>query len=593
MINEQEEAQLTPLQKAAILLQRSQARIAELEHHDAEPIAIVGMGCRLPGGNDPEAFWHMLAEGRDAISEVPEGRWNLDTYYDPDPTIAGKMYSKWGGFLGDVKGFDASFFSISPREAIWVDPQHRLLLEVAWEGLEDAAILPSSLSGTRTGVFIGVIGFDYGLLQMTNLDVLDVFSGTGGSHSILANRLSYFLDLNGPSMVMDTACSSSLVAIHLACRSLRSGESDLALAGGVNLMLSPQITIVLCKAQMLSPTGRCRAFDASADGYVRGEGAGVVVLKRLSDAQRDGDRILALIRGSAINHGGHSNGLSAPNGEAQQEVLRAALVDARLEPGMVDYIETHGTGTRLGDPVEFDALMAVYGNRVEATPLALGSVKTNIGHLEGAAGIAGVIKTVLMLRHGAIPPHLHLEQPNPLLRIERMPVHIPARLETWSSLDKPRIAAVSSFGFGGTNAHLILQEAPAAAPPIKAIGERPWHLLTLSARSKAALEQLVTSYRDHLAVTEDGLADIAHTANTGRTSFNHRRAVWAQDLPGMARALDEEGADKARMEESTRPIPPALPSFLRGRDLSMPGWAWGCIALTPASERPWIGAMRS
>ncbi len=581
MINVQDDSRLTHLQKAAILLQRSQARIAELEHREAEPIAIVGMGCRLPGGKDPEVFWHMLAEGRDAIGEVPEGRWNLDTYYDPDPSVAGKMYSKWGGFLEDVKGFDASFFNISPREAIWVDPQHRLLLEVAWEGLEDAAILPSSLSGTRTGVFIGVIGFDYGLLQMTNLDVLDVFSGTGGSHSILANRLSYFLDINGPSMVMDTACSSSLVAIHLACRSLRSRESDLALAGGVNLMLSPQITIVLCKAQMLSPTGRCRAFDASADGYVRGEGAGVVVLKRLSDAQRDGDRILALIRGSAINHGGHSNGLSAPNGEAQQQVLRAALAEAHLDPNMVGYIETHGTGTRLGDPVEFDALMAVYGNRVETTPLALGSVKTNIGHLEGAAGIAGVIKTVLMLRHGAIPPHLHLEKPNPLLRIEQMPVHFPLRLETWSQREMSRIAAVSSFGFGGTNAHLILQEAPADASPNIGIKDRPWHLLTLSARSKTALEQLVNAYRDHLTVTEDALADIAHTANIGRTGFNHRRAVWAQDLPGLAQALDQGNNGQGTAGVVNASHPPCLAMLFTGQGSQYAGMGMGLYRTHP------------
>lgn len=542
MIIEQEDSQLSALQKAAILLQRSQARVAELESRNAEPIAIIGMGCRFPGGTDPEAFWRMLAEGRDAISEVPEDRWNLGAYYDPDPSKAGKMYSKWGGFLGDVKGFDADFFNISPREAIWVDPQHRLLLEVTWEALEDAAILPSNLAGTNSGVFIGVIGFDYGLLQMTNIDVLDVFSGTGGSHSILANRLSYFLDIHGPSMVMDTACSSSLVAIHLACQSLRSGETDLALAGGVNLILTPQITIVLCKAQMLSPTGRCRAFDASADGYVRGEGAGVVILKRLSDAQRDGDRILAVIRGSAVNHDGHSNGLSAPNGMAQKSVLLAALADAQLSPEMVDYIETHGTGTRLGDPVEFDALMGVYGNRTKDIPLILGSVKTNIGHLEGAAGIAGVIKAILMMHHGAIPPHLHLEEPNPFLRIDQMPVRIPTGFEPWSPLDKPRVAAVSSFGFGGTNAHLILQEAPASEQShSRGIADRPWNLLTLSARSSGALNQLLQSYRDHLTTTEDNLANVAYTTNTGRTVFNHRLAFWAKDLPDMVSAMTNEG----------------------------------------------------
>lgn len=558
-------SELTALQKAAILLQRSQARVVELEHRAQEPIAIVGMACRFPGGREPKAFWQLLAEGQDAISEVPEDRWSLDTYYHPDPSVPGHMYSKWGGFLPDIKGFDADFFGISPREALRVDPQHRLLLEVAWEALEDAAILPSCLSGTKTGVFVGVIGFDYGLIQMGNLNGLDIFSGTGVSHSILANRLSYFLDAHGPSMILDTACSSSLVAIHLACQSLRKGESNLALAGGVNLMLAPEVTVTLCKAQMLSPSGRCRAFDAAADGYVRGEGAGVVVLKRLADAQRDEDHILGLIRGTAINHGGRSNGLSAPNGVAQQAVLRAALADACMEPEMVDYIEAHGTGTRLGDPVEFDALMAVYGHREGVLPLKVGSVKTNIGHLEGAAGIAGVIKMLLMMRHGAIPPHLHFEQPNPLLGIERMSVHISTRLESWDRLDKPRVGAISSFGFGGTNAHLILEEAPTPVQPKAFAAERPWHLLALSARTRPALKALILSYRERLSEQGDSLADIAFSSNTGRTGFNHRLAVWAQDGDSAVRELGDAASVQSHQGVVDAGNPPRIAFLFTGQ----------------------------
>jgi len=571
MSEENNDSQLSALQKAAILLQKSQARVAELEQRAAEPIAIVGMGGRFPGGSDPEAFWELLSEGGDAISEVPEGRWSLDEYYDPDPAAQGKMYTKWGGFIDGVKDFDADFFGISPREAQWVDPQHRLLLEVAWEALEDAAIPPARLPGTRTGVYVGVIGFDYGLLQMSNLDALDVFSGTGFSHSILANRLSYTLDIRGPSMVLDTACSSSLVAIHLACESLRDGEADLALAGGVNLMLSPETTIVLCKAQMMSPNGRCRAFDAGADGYVRGEGAGVVVLKRISDAQRDGDRILGLIRGTAVNHGGHSNGLSAPNGEAQEEVLRKALADAKVDPSMVDYIETHGTGTRLGDPIEFDALMAVYGRREGKPPLGLGSVKTNIGHLESAAGIAGLVKVLLMLRHRQIPPHLHLEEPNPLLRIEQYPAHIPTALESWAVEGKPRMAAISSFGFGGTNAHLILEEAPCDAGHAQEAEERPWHLLTLSARSDASLRGLAQRYAERLGDDGAKLPDIAFTANTGRTSFSKRLAIWAKDAKGAVEALNDAMSPAAVRGTADGGTKPQVAFLFTGQGAQYPG----------------------
>src|SRR5208283_2706303 len=413
----------------------------------------VGMGCRFPGEADgPEAFWQLLSQGVNAVREVPPDRWNIDDYYDPDPAMPGKVNTRCGGFLKRVDEFDAEFFGISPREAVRVDPQHRLLLEVAWEALEDAGLPAADLAQTKAGVYIGVIGSDYALMQSKDLSDMDVFSGTGSSHAILANRLSYVLNLNGPSIALDTACSSSLVTIHLACQSLRRRESDLALAGGVNLMLSPEMTLTLTKAHMMAPDGRCNTFDASAGGYVRGEGCGMVVLKRLSDAVAAQDRILALIRGSAVNHDGRSNGLSAPSGPAQEAVIRAALGEAGLEPRQIDYIEAHGTGTRLGDPIEIEALRSVFApDRPADQPLLVGSVKTNIGHLESAAGIAGLVKVILALRHGQIPPHLHLRTVNPLLRLEETPVEIPTAMRPWPQATAPRRAGVSSFGFGGTN----------------------------------------------------------------------------------------------------------------------------------------------
>ncbi len=333
MSNGQRAEQLTPLQNAVYLLKQTQAKLAACEQAQSEPIAVIGMACRFPGGGEnPKAFWRLLCDGVDAIEEVPADRWNIDDYYDPDPTAPGKMNTRWGGFLPKVDEFDAEFFGISPREAVRVDPQHRLLLEVAWEALEDAGLPPGQIAQTKTGVYVGVIGSDYALLQCKDPSDMDVFTGTGGSHAILANRLSYFLNLNGPSIALDTACSSSLVTVHLACQSLRRRESDLALAGGVNLILGPEMTLALTKAHMMAPDGRCKAFDAAANGYVRGEGCGLVVLKRLSDALADGDRILALIRGTAVNHDGRSNGLSAPNGPAQEAVIRAALADGGIGP---------------------------------------------------------------------------------------------------------------------------------------------------------------------------------------------------------------------------------------------------------------------
>ena len=477
--------QLTPLQNAIYLLKQSQAKLAEYERARCEPIAIIGIGCRFPGADNPAAYWRMLCDGVNAIREVPADRWDMDEFYDPDPLVPLKLNTRWGGFLDKVDEFDADFFGISPREAIRVDPQHRLLLEVGWEALESAGIPPAEIAESQTGVYVGVIGNDYALRQLSEMADMDVFSGTGCSHAILANRLSYSLNLRGPSVTLDTACSSSLVTIHLACQSLRRGETSLALAGGVNLILGPEMTMTLTKSHMMSPDGRCKSFDAAANGYVRSEGCGMVVLKRLSHATADGDPILGVIRGSAVNHDGRSNGLSAPNGPAQEAVIRTALADANLSPDQIGYIEAHGTGTKLGDPIEVDALKGVFCShpRIDR-PLRLGSVKTNIGHLESAAGIAGLIKASLVLKHGVIPPHLHLNKINPLLGLDEAGIDVPTETTEWAA-GQTRRAGVSSFGFGGTNAHIVLEQPPAPSSSTAAV-DRSRHLITLSARWKSA-----------------------------------------------------------------------------------------------------------
>lgn len=493
-----------------------------------EPIAIIGLSCRFPKAPDPNAFWELLRSGIDAISEVPSVRWDVDALHSSDPA-PGKISTRWGGFLDQVDLFDPHFFGISPREAARMDPQQRLLLEVSWEALENAFIPPQSLAGTRTGVFVGISSYDYSRLQFDDPEMIDAYAGTGNAHSIAANRLSYIYDLRGPSMAVDTACSSSLVATHLACQSLRNGEADLGLVGGVNLILSPELTITFSQARMLSPDGHCKTFDASADGYVRGEGCGVVVLKRLSDALRDGNNILALIRGSAVNQDGRSNGLTAPNGLAQQDVIRRALADAQVSPQQISYVETHGTGTPLGDPIEIASLRAVLDDEQSNGRVLVGSVKTNIGHLESAAGIAGLIKSVLALRNEAIPPHLHLKEVNPYLSLEDSRLEIGTYLRPWKRRDRPRFAGVSSFGFGGTNAHVILSDAPPVAAPAPSSGEpeRPRHLLSLSAKTESALRELAQLVGSHVDANNQSLADICFTANTGRSHFEHRLVLQA------------------------------------------------------------------
>jgi acyl transferase domain-containing protein len=525
-----------PPQRVMLLAAQLQERVETLEKQQAEPIAIVGISCRFPGGADsPESFWRLLQNGVDAITEVPPDRWDIDEHYDPDPEKPGKMSTRWGGFLKDVRGFDPHFFGIAPREAEGMDPQQRLLLELCWEALERAGQSPDALMNSQTGVFVGISGSDY--LQMrldAGIETLDAYFASGNAHSIASGRLSYVLGLHGPSLPIDTACSSSLVAVHLAVQSLRNGECRAALAGGVNLILKPDTTVALSKAHMMATDGRCKAFDARADGFVRGEGGGVVVLKRLSDALTDGDNIFALIRGSAVNQDGRSNGLTAPNGPSQEAVIRSALESGRVAPQQISYVEAHGTGTSLGDPIEVQALASVFGQeRKEA--LMVGSVKTNIGHLESAAGIAGLIKIVLMLQHGQAPPHLHLENLNPYIPWKELPVTVPTKLTPWQT-DTERFAGVSSFGFSGTNAHIVLSTPPDMEKK-QSTPERPLHLFTLSARSEAALKELAARYEEHVTDHPVDAADLAFTVNTGRSHFNHRLAILTGDTARIRHSL--------------------------------------------------------
>ncbi len=435
------------LKNALLALRHLQRQVEALEQSRAEPIAVIGIGCRFPGGAiDPEAFWRLLRDGVDAITEVPSDRWDTDVYYDSDPERPGKIYTRHGGFLENIEGFDPQFFGITPREAVKIDPQHRLILEVAWETLERAGLAPDRLGGTATGVFVGITASDYAeRLGAAGLASIDAYHILGNNLSFAAGRLAFVLGLQGPALAVDTACSSSLTAVHLACQSLRAGECDLALAGGVNVILSAEHTIAACKARMLAPDGRCKTFDESADGFVRSEGCGMVALKRLSAASAAGDNVLAVLCGSAVNQDGPSSGLTVPNKLAQEALLRQALRNAGVQPGEVDYVEAHGTGTPLGDPIEVRALCAVLGQgRSPERPLLVGAVKTNVGHLESAAGIAGLLKVILSLQHRTIPPHLHLRTLSPRIDWESLPVRVPTVLTQWSAGDR-RIAGVSAF----------------------------------------------------------------------------------------------------------------------------------------------------
>ncbi len=505
-----------------------------------EPVAIVGIGCRFPGGvHDPESFWQLLEHGVDAISEVPKERWDINAYYDPDPEAKGKMTTRWGGFLTDIDRFDPEFFGISPREAVSIDPQQRLLLETSWEALERAGQTPERLLGSDTGVYIGICHSEYQYMAMSRIEAIDAYSLLGTMHSASVGRLSYWLGLKGPNVPVDTACSSSLVAVHLACQALRTGECSMALAGGVNLVLRPESTVYFSRLRAMSPTGRCHTFSADADGYVRSEGAGVVVLKRLSDAQRDGDPILAVIRGSAVNQDGRSNGLTAPNGPAQQAVIQQALKQAGIAPAKVGYVETHGTGTPLGDPIEVQALGAVLGEgRGANAPVLLGSVKSNFGHTEGAAGVAGLIKAVLCLQQGVIPKTLHFRAPNPHIPWSELKVSVAAESRPWPATDGHlRVVGVSSFGFSGTNAHVVLEEAPQPVPELPRPA-RSAELVTLSARSEAALNEAAARLGVHLqGHPEVSLQDVAYTLATTRSAMEYRLAIAASSREALQSVL--------------------------------------------------------
>ncbi|MGD9733432.1 MAG: SDR family NAD(P)-dependent oxidoreductase [Desulfamplus sp.] len=588
---------LSPVKQALVAIKSLKERYDSLKAEQTEPIAVIGMGCRFPGGADtPSKYWELLKNGQDAIVEVPPYRWNIDDCFDPNPDAIGKMYCRYGGFLGRVDGFDSLFFGLSPREAARMDPQHRFILEVAWEALEHAAIPPSKLYGEPVGVFLGSTSFDYGALLFGEGDLtrVDAFSGTGGTPGPAAGRLSYLLGFTGPSFVLDTACSSSLVAVHLACQSLRNKECSLAISGGVNLTLSPAGTVNFCKARMLAPDGRCKTFDASANGYVRGEGCGIVVLKRLSDVAPQ-DRVLALIRGSAVNQDGPSGGFTVPSGPAQQKVIKSALEAAKVKPEQIDYIEAHGTGTSLGDPIEVEALGGVFSeSRNSSNPLLIGSVKTNFGHLEAAAGMASLIKVILSLNHGQIPPHLHFKEPNPRIQWDILPIKVTNALTEWNRKQEGRFAGISCFGFSGTNAHIVVGEAPNIAELNRksAISVLPKDIvsqsqsqsqlqsefefesvtetsqfLCLSAKSERALQLSAGRWADFLTVNSEkiensdnsentrnsdnskdainsgnlrkNISALYKIANAGRSHFSHRLTVEAENASDMARVLNK------------------------------------------------------
>ena len=510
-----------------------------------DPIAITGIGCRFPGAAGPQAFWRLLRDKVDAITEVPADRFDIEAFYDPRPGIPGRLYSRWGGFLEHIDQFDPYFFGISPREATAMDPQHRLLLEVAWEALEDAGQVPDALSGQRVGVFVGMCTNDYENV-VDDASQIDIYFAAGNARSVLSGRLSYALGLEGPSIVVDTACSTSLVTVHLACQSLRSGESVLALAGGANLVLKPEPSIGFCQAQMLARDGRCKAFDAKGDGFVRSDGIGIIVLKRLSDALASKDPIYAVIRGSAVNNDGRSGGLlMTPSQPGQEAVLREAYQDSGIAPGEVDYVEAHGTGTSVGDPVEAQALGAVVGaGRPSDRPCRIGSVKTNIGHAEGAAGIAGLIKVALALKHHTVPASLHCDEPNPQIPWSALPLFVQRDMVPWPASSRPAIAGVSSFGISGTNAHLVLTDAPGTSTNGRR-GTSPAgraYLLPISAHSPEALEAMARAYRESaLADGEDtpsDLEDLCYTASVRRTHHDHRLSVLAHSREEMAEQLD-------------------------------------------------------
>lgn len=543
------QAQVTSMSAVKLALLARQMRSQVEEVLRAEPIAVIGMGCRVPGADSLDEFWELLINGVDAIREVPDDRWDIDSYYDADFNAPGKISTRSGGFLNQIDSFDPTFFGISPREAERMDPQQRLFLEVAYEALEDAGITNARLNGSQTGVFVASYHDDYSQMQYNHPDAIDGRTLTGALQSIVSNRLSFLLNIHGPSITLDTACSSSLVAIHLACQNLRNRECDMAIAGGVNVMISAELNMAMSRVGFLSPRGRCRTFDAGADGFVRGEGCGIIVLKRLSDAISDGDHIRAVIRGSAVNQDGRSNVLTAPNGMAHRLMLRAALENAGLSAEQITYIEAHGTGTALGDPIEVEAVKDVLG--AGQHPLILSSVKTNIGHLEAAAGVIGVIKSALSLEHEVVPGNVHFTKLNPHINLDGTRLVISKEPQPWRAGDLPRFVGVSSFGVGGTNAHVILEAAP-QLPASSKNEQSSAYFLPLSAHTESALRQRAADIRDWLNVHPTApLNDLVYTASARRNHYDYRLGIVGASQPELVEQLNRYLAGEARPGIST------------------------------------------
>ncbi|QSQ14847.1 type I polyketide synthase [Myxococcus landrumensis] len=583
------ERELGPVADVAPAPASEPVKVRRAVNAGVEPIAVVGMSCRLPGGvRGPEDYWRLLSQGIHAVSEVPASRWDVSSWYDADPEAPGKTYSKHGGFLDEVDTFDASFFGISRTEARSMDPQQRMLLELSWEALESGGLSVERLKGSATGVFLGICLSDYALLELNAQDPrgITAYSGTGSVLSVAAGRLAYALGLEGPSFAVDTACSSSLVATHLACQSLREGECELALVGGSNLLLSPRMSVYFSKLKSLAPDGVCRAFDGAAKGYARGEGAGVVVLKRLSDALAEGTPILGVIRGSAVNQGGRSNGLTAPSRPAQERVIQRALQQGGVAPLEVGYVEAHGTGTSLGDSIEVEALSTVLGSgRPRTAPLRIGSVKTNIGHLEGAAGIASLIKALLVLRHRELPRSLHFQDPSPYIPWSELPIEVVTEHREWQVPEGGRrIAGVSAFGFGGTNAHIVLEEAPLTPRRDDVpVAEERAELLVLSARAPESLRESVERFHAMLVDEARGsgaaLRDLCYSAGCRRTHHEHRLAVVAGSRSGAAESL------AAFLRGAAHPAARA--------GYAQPGAEPRVVFLFTGLEGPWAGAGRA